>query len=298
MTQKSFFLQLTKFTMRISNFNKILIAPTIQQVKPVNVYESIYRLLRYQKIATKILGRKYTRSKCFIQIDITYECNLNCYNCDRSCRQAPTKENITVDQIEYFVKESIDNNIKWERICILGGEPTLHPELFTILNILLDYKNNFSPESRIRLVTNGCSAKVKNVLKKIPKEIKIDNSGKISNLQTFCLYNRAPQDIFLYRNLDFTNGCWITSLCGIGLTPYGYYPCAAGGAIDRIFGFDIGRKELPHHNDDLLDQLHRLCKLCGHFISMYGRKENITETWKSAYNQYKTEKPVLTRYRK
>lgn len=26
--------------------------------------------------------------------------------------------------------------------------------------------------------------------------------------------------------------------CGMGVTPYGYYPCAVAGGIDRIFGFN------------------------------------------------------------
>jgi len=45
---------------------------------------------------------------------------------------------MSVEQIQKFINESVDNNVKWERIRVMGGEPTLHPDIFEILNLLLE----------------------------------------------------------------------------------------------------------------------------------------------------------------
>jgi len=257
----------------------------------------VYRYIRVQKPVTKLFGPQYRRSRKFIEIDITYRCNLRCNNCDRSCRQAPTNEQMSVEQIQKFIKESVDNNVKWERIRVMGGEPTLHPDIFEILNLLLEYKRNYSPGTRIELCTNGFGKFVNDVLSKVPKEIEVVNTSKESEVQPFYLFNLAPKDSLRYRYADYTNGCQVISVDGMGLTPYGYYPCAVAGGIDRIFGFDIGRKKLPSDDDEMRDQLEVFCKLCGHFrAAKRTNSELMSPTWKKAYEDYKKRKPKLSLY--
>ena len=257
----------------------------------------IYRYIRVQKPITKLFGPEYTRSREFIEIDITYRCNLKCINCNRSCRQAPSNEQMTVEQIQNFIKESIDNNVKWERIRVMGGEPTLHPNIFEILNLLLEYKKGYSPDTCIELVTNGFGKIVNDILSKVPKEIEIENSSKESKVQLFDPFNMAPKDSIVYKYADYSNGCQVISVDGIGLTPYGYYPCAVAGGIDRIFGFDIGRKKLPSAGDSMTDQLEVFCKLCGHFrAAKRTNRELMSPTWKIAYENYKKRKQKLSLY--
>jgi hypothetical protein len=84
------------------------------------------------------------------------------------------------------------------------------------------------------------------------------------------------------------------------IAPYGYYCCALAGSIDRVFGFDIGRKELPSINDTMADQLQVFCELCGYFFSgNYFHKytsEIISPSWKEAYKNYNKMKPSLSLY--
>ena len=256
--------------------------------------------IRTLKLPTKLLGPRYTRSRSKIELDITYHCNLKCINCNRSCRQAPSTEQMTIEQIQIFIKESIEKNVNWERINVLGGEPTLHPDLLEILSLLIDYKKYSSSNVRIQLFTNGYGNKVASILSKVPTDIVIINSMKTSDTNEFCLFNKAPKDSILGNNADFSNGCCITSSCGIGLTPYGYYCCALAGSIDRVFGFNIGRKELPSINDTMVDQLQVFCELCGYFLSgNYFHKytsEIISPSWKEAYKNYNKMKPSLSLY--
>ena len=58
---------------------------------------------------TRALGPRYRRSRDRIDIDITWACNLRCDNCNRSCRQAPTDEHMTVGQIQRFLEPRARN---------------------------------------------------------------------------------------------------------------------------------------------------------------------------------------------
>ncbi len=277
------------------------IRPEIKKRKALlglySTLKRIYLFGRSEKIITKLFGPTYQRSRISMEIDLTYYCNLKCINCDRSCRQAPTNEKLTVAQIQKFIKELIQKNIRLKIIRITGGEPALHPDALEILNLLLDYKIKHSPDCEIIFITNGFGQAVKAFLAKLPKEIEILNSEKKSEFQSFQLFNIAPCDSFMYKFSDFSSGCWITANCGVGLTPYGYYPCAVAGGIDRIFGFNIARKNFPDLNDSMTDQLQTFCKLCGHFRnSRYTTKEVISPSWKMAYERYKQSKPNLSLY--
>ena len=255
--------------------------------------------IRVQKPITKILGPKFKRSLKKIEIDITYRCNLKCANCNRSCTQAPTPEQMTVEQINKFIQESVTKNIRWVQITVLGGEPTLHPELLKILKSLLDYKTNHSPKTTLQLVTNGFGKHAKKVLKDIPKEIEVRNTSKDTLEPLFYPFNLAPKDSPFYIFADYRNGCATMRDCGIGLSPYGYYPCAVAAGIDRIFGFNVGRKQLPKPSDDMNDQLNLLCKLCGHFRSgkaRYTRKGLMSPSWQEAYTKYQKNRPKMDYY--
>ena len=235
-----------------------------------------------------------------VELEITTLCSRSCLNCDRSIRQAPSIEHMSLEQINRFVEESLDQRWRWKRMGILGGEPTLHPQFFEILDLLKEYKNQF-PQCRVELTTNGYGTRVKQVLKDIPPWVEVWNSAKISNVNDFVSYNVAPIDVPLYRDKDFSRGCWITNICGLGLTRYGFYPCGAGASLDRVFGFDIGIKSLHAVDVVRMQQLlPQLCRLCGHFKENYETKvvstEEISPSWHHAYEQFQAKKPKLTLY--
>jgi molybdenum cofactor biosynthesis enzyme MoaA len=128
-----------------------------------------------------LFGPAYRVDYTDIIIDITYHCNLRCFNCSRSCRQAPTNDPVdqmTSEQIQKFVDESIEKNLRWKRLLIAGGEPLLHPKVFDILEILLEYKKEYSPSTRIELYTAGHGERVIEDLSKVQKGIEIINSSK------------------------------------------------------------------------------------------------------------------------
>lgn len=237
-----------------------------------------------------------------VELEITTFCNLACLNCDRSVRQSPTGESMSLEQVEKFVKESCDLNYKWGRIMILGGEPTLHPQFFEVLNTIKKYKDK-NPDCVVDLATNGYGEKARKIIDRTPAWVQIMDTHKQSNKQNFSSYNIAPIDLIRYRKTVFSKGCAITERCGLGLTRYGYFPCGAGASVARVFGFDIGLKKLALVNRQVIKkQLSQLCRYCGHFKDAFEpesvsvSEEIISPSWEAAYKAYKIIKPELTLY--
>ena len=248
----------------------------------------LVQAVRCQRPVVRCLGRPFERSRERVEIDITYRCNLNCINCNRSCTQAPAAIDMPPAQLEAFLADSVAAGIRWRRIRLLGGEPTLHPEFDTFLGLLAAYRSDHNPTLRIVVCTNGSGPRVRKVLAALPPQIVVKNTSKTGRQRLFRPFNSAPIDRRRCSLADFGCGCRIIEDCGVGLTPQGYYPCAIAGGIDRIFGFGLGRQSLPAHDDEMIDQLERFCPLCGHFgFSWPTRQPRMSSVWQGGYARYR-----------
>lgn len=268
----------------------------------------IAEILNKPSLATKNIfkGRKaFTPNTNKVEIDITYECNLKCLGCNRSCTQSPTKESLSFENIETFVKESIDKNKKWELINILGGEPTLHPEFEKIINFIhSEYILKHSQKTILQIVSNGYDKSSRNICDKMRdlyQNVRIDyGSYKTEKVvEYFSPFNDAPIDDIEYKNAEYKKGCWVTSYCGIGLNKDGFYACAVAGGIDRISKKNMAIASLEEITEEKLqEQLNEFCKYCGNFKSYkenFGNfiprvekepfKNVITKSWKNLYKK-------------
>lgn len=242
------------------------------------------QFIRAQSVVANRFGRQYLPSREFIEIDITYKCNLKCVNCNRSCTQAPSEVEMPVAAIEAFIARSVDEKVPWKRIRILGGEPTLHSRFFDIIERLMDYRQTHNPGVRLVVGTNFHGRRVRRVLEQLPPAITIKSTLKAARTNLFRPFNVAPVDTFFNRFSDYRFGCRIIAECGLGLTPSGYYMCAIAGGIDRIFGCHLGRPDLPDSSDAFEDQMAAFCPLCGHFGFQWPtRKPRQSKTWRLAY---------------
>jgi hypothetical protein len=260
-----------------------------------------YGMWRIRPGVTRLLGPQYRRSRDLLEIDITYACNLRCFNCSRSCEQAPGADHLTVAQVRRFVEESVARGVRWRRIRLLGGEPAVHPQFLEIVETLRAWRARHSPRTRLEVCTNGHGARVQRVLARIPADVRVRNTEKTSPVQPdFVSFNVAPVDVPAYAGADYTNGCGIIQHCGMGLTPFGYYPCAPAGGIDRVFGLGLGRLRLPEPDDDMHDDLRRLCRLCGIFKRAQRdgplRGPVLSPTWTRAYAAWRARPPAVARY--
>jgi hypothetical protein len=286
--------------------------------KVLDLLESLpihpFGLLHSAKVRRAIRsGPPYRPSHRSIAIDITAQCNLRCVDCNRSCGegQAMSDDRMSVAQIGRFVGESGTANRRWDSIELEGGEPTLHPEFFDILSLLLNWRNEHSPWTNIKVFTNGYGDRVRQAIDRLtPLGVDVYNSRKRSPVQGHHVaFNVAPCELPEHRGTDFSQGCYLPACRGLGLTKYGYYPHPVCGGIDRVFGFDIGRKTLPGDDDPMTEHFERLCRFCGMFLHrtrppsggkwtpqpqlLQGQK---TESWNAAYRCYRQKKPDLTPY--
>ncbi len=229
-------------------------------------------------------GKPFKLSRNFIEIDITYKCNLKCFNCNRSCTQAPSETELPVATIEAFIEQSVDRKIPWKRIRILGGEPTLHSRFLDIIDCLIEYRRAHNPSVRLVVGTNFLGRRVHGVLEQLPPSIAIKSTLKTSRSNLFRPFNMAPVDSRFNRFSEYSCGCRILEDCGLGLTPSGYYMCAVAGGIDRIFDCRLGRPDMPYPSDTFVDQMAAFCPLCGHFGFQWPtRKSRQSKTWRQAY---------------
>jgi hypothetical protein len=267
------------------------------------LYREAFLRVRLSKPVTRMRGPFYGQNHDVIQLDITYSCTLKCFRCNRQCSQAPSDERISPGQVQKFIDESVRANRRWRYIRIIGGEPTLHPELIAITGMLAEYKNRFSPETMLQLETAGFGEECAEMLSRVSPGIQVYNTTKDSPYQkAFVQINIAPVDLRGLRGVDFSNGCINKNRCGLCLTPYGYYIDGQAGAIDRVFGFDIGRKTLPDRSDMLNEQSEALCRYCGEFWhNIIGRPMrlpggDISKTWQRVLDNYRKAPPKLPKY--
>lgn len=252
-----------------------------------------------------ILGRKTFISNAHkIEIDITFECNLKCKGCNRSCGFAPSSERMSLEDIRRFVKESRELDRHWAVINVLGGEPTLHPDFIQILEILQEYADSSNKGVVIQVVSNGFTEETRRLCQKATMfaNVKIDyHSFKTGNVvDYFTPFADAPCDDAAFANADYSKGCWVSSYCGIGLNKNGYYACSVCGAIDRVQKGHNGAASLKEFSfKEQQEHFNKFCRLCGnfkHYSSNFGdfipRSEKapfheiISPTWENLYKEY------------
>lgn len=229
-----------------------------------------------------------------IEVNITQRCNINCYNCDRACRWAPDLNDMSMQQVETFVTDSIDMEWQWKQIAIIGGEPTLHKNLLDICNIINAYKN-FNPSCKIQLKTNGSKP-----LDAIPKWIELCIDKKTSANVPHVPFTKSPLDTGKF-DPNQIHPCQIYYRCGMSLTTQGYAPCSPGATVNRIFNLGMNIPRLKDVTfEKLASRFPLLCQHCGHYCGDLSSNPNenrsinavITNSWKKAINNYNSKNSI------
>jgi hypothetical protein len=169
---------------------------------------------------------------------------------------------MTLDDAREFNRQAKELN--WfPKIVILGGEPTLHRELFEFIEIA-----NELSHGRVEVWSNGYRQAAKDQLARIRAEgrakvceetIKADGCMVLPQADFFL----APKDFGVINHRPCHNHAAIG--CGISVDAEGYAACSIGGAIDSVLQLGVRTKNLK----DLFDVefVHRqtcsLCDVCG-----------------------------------
>ena len=159
----------------------------------------------------------------------------------------------------------------------------MHPGIEKILEEISGYISR-NPECSAEVYTNGTYEHGV----RVPDNIMVHDTLKSERPNRFDPYNLAPCDL----NPGYEGrGCWITTDCGVGLNAHGFYCCAAGAAVDRVFGFGLA-SQWP---DDAGIEAGKnvLCRYCGHGLYPGYRSRDqrpdigdipmISQSWSDAY---------------
>jgi hypothetical protein len=230
-----------------------------------------------------------------IVLDITYECDLGCMNCNRFCGIFPRKKELNIDKICHFINSSIKLNKKWSHIYIAGGEPSLHSsidDIFKQINRYIEFhKNKFETSLIVKYFTNNHSDQARLKLQHIPDYIVINSNKKDSNsnFKPICV---APIDLGYYDDNNL-QPCQELYQCGMTLNHEGFYPCAEAAAIDDVFlKKNLAVKCLEDVTFERMAAiLHETCRYCGHYFEGLGYRRSsqlmVSSTWKKYLKEMK-----------
>lgn len=251
-----------------------------------------------------------------IEIEINVACDLACFACDRFS-DVTTAPNMKVEQVKHFVKESLDLNWEWERIRILGGEPTIHPHIYEIVEALIEYRHIY-PKCFIQLLSNGRGRLDRSPNPTNPaaptlrrwltyRGIDPHVEAKDPGVTPSWFNNTRLTPVDREPSVESVPPCGIFGVhgCGIGLTRHGYFLDGAGASIARVAGYDIGVMELKNLTwEAMLQQAKVLCRVCGHWNPDHTViTKKVTETgeitgafWTEKLAAYKKSPPKLRVY--
>ena len=303
--------ELAQNPIRFDHYNLLRTHTSVCEDTGKDIFEEIQTKLPKSE-GDLVEGRKvFKPNQQKIELDITYDCNLKCVDCNRSCSQAPEKAGMTMEQINAFIRESIMLHKKWELINVLGGEPTLHPQFEAIVHTLLyDYIVPYSAETTLQITSNGFGEAVRQKLEALPVHpnlvIDVHSFKESAKVPYFTPFNLAPKDTGEFTDADYAKGCWVTSYCGIGLNHLGYFACGIAGAMERVMPTSYAKHSLTEVDDTMAEQLVYFCRYCGNFSAYHANRGDfmeraekdaapkgmISESWETIYKQWRKSKQL------
>ena len=213
-----------------------------------------------------------------IHIDITQYCPDDCLYCSRYMRhqRKDHKYNMSLDMFEkalWSLREFPN------RIGLMGGEPTIHPQFEQICEILqrepiLPEHGKYKGYLRYSLFTEGG-----------PKFEKFKASGLIDRtFQYIAVFEHTPEQKAVCRHQPTTlaigdmvkdkdlkdrliDDCWAQKTWCPNITPKGAFFCELASGIDRIIdgpgGWPVEKYWWKKTPEQYQDQVDRYCDLCG-----------------------------------
>lgn len=240
-----------------------------------------------------------------LELDITYACGFGCNNCNRMTVLAPgTRDtNVTVEQVQKLIRESVELAWPWKKWGLVGGEPTVHPRFWDIFETVIEYRRTANPSLLVRITSHGAGERTAAILEKVAAEypfVDIRNTAKTTIEQNdFVAINVAPRDADEMAGADHVyEGCWVPKVCGIGFNYAGFYCCAVAGAIDRVCGDKLAITSLREVTlERMMAHYTPFCAMCGNYQPIRAESDHkMSPSWKAAFAEYDKRRPVLTPY--
>lgn len=212
-----------------------------------------------------------------VDLNITYRCNLKCNNCDRCCYIEHPYPDITLERVREFCGQLPEKILS---VVVVGGEPTLHPRLHEILDILI------ATGKQIVVYTNGLipflHGTVERYGQKTPRR----------EQDIFFSHQVAPVDI--NGELYWTKPCYVSDYCGWGYDFEGWFPCGCGAMISKIFDLNVSVATFEQMTPEAIKkQRNAICRYCGYYLKRDANsgpdshgKQITSPSWEKALKKY------------
>ena len=251
----------------------------------------------YSPNGTKLYGRS---NMYVLSPTITWKCNASCDNCSSLCGsgQAPSNEDMTIENIQKLIDESIELKYPWQKWAVSGGEPACHPKCEEIILMMEEYRKKHNPKILLTIVTNGYSQKSKDMnVFALKHNFEIENSNKSEAIIKkttkipYIPFNISPKDV--KYNVTMIS-CDQGERCGLSLTNQGYWECTPAAAAWRVFNdykpICIDLKDLTE--ELVYKNMEHDCLNCGFALYQAPRvyDQTTSKTWRIAFENYKNKK--------
>jgi hypothetical protein len=232
----------------------------------------------------------------WVEWNLTYRCDLRCVGCNRLPSFQDSTPDMTLEDADEFCRQATE--LDWHPgICIIGGEPTLHPDFLTFV----DRAKNFTGIGRlVQIWSNAYRPGARDLLADAKKKYRLLTINKNTHKPQGSIVQPSLNLFLAPCDFGLRHGpCgWHSSQvrCGISVDHGGYTICSMGGAIDSILNLGLRTKRLA----DLFDeewakkQTEALCRVCGHDMEYDAglltecRKINgvmMSKTWEQAVSK-------------
>jgi len=228
-----------------------------------------------------------------LEICITYRCNVRCNNCGVQCTQAPcgVECDLSLQDIEKLLTESIEINKIWKEIRLTGGEPTLHKNLEDICKLLINYQKSVKECNYLGVLSNGVNQKQLDMVKALGLDVGV--WYKDNNIQhPYDPINNSPTD----RGIPYRRGCYIPMNCGQYFNYLGFFVCAPAAGAARVLNYNSLTKNVKDISiEKAIASYDEVCKHCVYSSPGYEsgpvtcnrtKEPIITKTWDEALKTY------------
>ncbi len=202
-------------------------------------------------------------------------------------------EDMTVEQVEKLLADSVRLKYPWRAMFLVGGEPTTHPDLDAIISRIGEYRAKENPEMSLTIATHGFGEHTNRQLVELRTAfpfLQFLNSHKTGPIHhDFICPCVAPCDIDSeWCTQHRFEGCSVSGHCGISVNRRGFYPCAVAGAIDRIFGLNQAIKCLDDVSEAAMaEKFQVFCQLCGYYWPIRESSRTLmSPVWRAAIESY------------
>jgi hypothetical protein len=251
-----------------------------------------------------------------VEFCITYKCNLQCKWCCQLCGSEFNSDGeLSLDSIKKYIGQILPKIKRHTNIRISGGEPTLHSQIFEIIEFFIKVVRP-AIDIPVVLVSNGVGEKVNEVLQKIRKIYDTYDNPFLSNKASMihpsdkqlCIVPSkangwekyvethhkpiflAPEDL-----LRKPSGSGWSEKCpqknSVSITPHGVFVCCGSSRlISTLFKLGSGENHLLSQEEENI-QREKFCKYCSYLCHSidYTRIKEVSKSYEKAIENWKEE---------